>query len=150
MVFKCSMLSTAPLHVPCWHAMRRAATHGCTCSSMPTVIKAYRIVWFCWIALLLLTCFGELGRLYASTSQVTQPVLCLVHWPCALRCIVLCCVAGDRTKEALVAFADSLVPSAGQPYLKHSQLQAAPKTSGCNVAGMHSITSLHALLVYLN
>ena len=43
---------------------------------------------------------------------------------------------GDRTKESLVAFADSLVPSAGQPHLKHGQLKAAPRTPGCNVAGM--------------
>eukprot|EP00882_Tetradesmus_deserticola_P024122 GHRQ01026351.1.p1 GENE.GHRQ01026351.1~~GHRQ01026351.1.p1 ORF type:complete len:372 (+),score=79.39 GHRQ01026351.1:168-1283(+) len=42
---------------------------------------------------------------------------------------------GDRTKDALVAFADSLAPSAGQPYLKHSNLSEAPKTSGCNLAG---------------
>lgn len=42
---------------------------------------------------------------------------------------------GDRTKEALVSFADSLVPSAGQPHRKHTDLQSAPKTSGCNMAG---------------
>lgn len=42
---------------------------------------------------------------------------------------------GDRTKEAFEQFADSLVPSAGQPQLKHAQLKAAPKASGCNVAG---------------
>lgn len=42
---------------------------------------------------------------------------------------------GDRTKDALVAFADSLVPSAGQPHLRHGQLKAAPRTPGCNVAG---------------
>lgn len=43
---------------------------------------------------------------------------------------------GDRTKDSLVAFADSLVPSAGQPHLKHGQLKSAPRTPGCNVAGM--------------
>jgi hypothetical protein len=42
---------------------------------------------------------------------------------------------GDRTKEALVAFADSLVPSAGQPHRKHANLDSAPKSSGCNMAG---------------
>jgi len=42
---------------------------------------------------------------------------------------------GDRTKEALVAFADSLVPSAGSPHTKHALLQAAPRTAGCNLAG---------------
>lgn len=42
---------------------------------------------------------------------------------------------GDRTKEALETFADSLVPSAGQPHLRHGQLKAAPRTPGCNVAG---------------
>jgi hypothetical protein len=43
---------------------------------------------------------------------------------------------GDRTKDSLVSFADSLVPSAGQPHLKHGQLKAAPRTPGCNVAGV--------------
>jgi hypothetical protein len=42
---------------------------------------------------------------------------------------------GDRTKEALETFADSLVPSSGQPHLRHGQLKAAPRTPGCNVAG---------------
>ena len=42
---------------------------------------------------------------------------------------------GDRTKEALVRFADSLVPSAGLPHVRHGQLTAAPKTPGCNMAG---------------
>lgn len=42
---------------------------------------------------------------------------------------------GDRTKEALVAFADSLVPSAGQPHQRHEELAAVPKGTGCNMAG---------------
>ncbi|KAI8472288.1 MAG: protein disulfide isomerase [Monoraphidium minutum] len=42
---------------------------------------------------------------------------------------------GDRTKEALEAFADSLVPSAGMPHQQHGQLTAAPKVHGCNMAG---------------
>lgn len=42
---------------------------------------------------------------------------------------------GDRTKEALVSFADALVPSAGQPHRKHADLASAPKASGCNMAG---------------
>lgn len=42
---------------------------------------------------------------------------------------------GDRTKDALVAFADSLVPSAGSPHTKHALLMAAPRTAGCNMAG---------------
>ncbi len=42
---------------------------------------------------------------------------------------------GDSTLAALTSFADSLVPSAGQPHHKHAQLAAAPKTSGCNMAG---------------
>ena len=29
---------------------------------------------------------------------------------------------GDRTKEALVGFADSLAPSAGMPHAQHGQL----------------------------
>jgi hypothetical protein len=43
--------------------------------------------------------------------------------------------SGDRTKEAFEAFADSLVPSAGQPHMKHAQLKQAPRASGCNLAG---------------
>eukprot|EP00967_Tisochrysis_lutea_P067183 scaffold87708_cov26-Tisochrysis_lutea.AAC.2 len=43
---------------------------------------------------------------------------------------------GDRTKEALLAFADTLVPSAGAPHRKHLHLEAAPKSSGCNMAGV--------------
>jgi hypothetical protein len=46
---------------------------------------------------------------------------------------------GDRTKESLESFADSLVPSAGQPHLRHGQLKAAPRTPGCNVAGQWQI-----------
>ena len=42
---------------------------------------------------------------------------------------------GDRTKEALTSFAESLVPSAGQPHVRHGQLRKAPKTPGCNLAG---------------
>lgn len=42
---------------------------------------------------------------------------------------------GDRTKEALTGFADSLVPSAGQPHRKHADLSSAPTTSGCNMQG---------------
>eukprot|EP00197_Chlamydomonas_leiostraca_P009725 CAMPEP_0202865692 /NCGR_PEP_ID=MMETSP1391-20130828/6300_1 /ASSEMBLY_ACC=CAM_ASM_000867 /TAXON_ID=1034604 /ORGANISM="Chlamydomonas leiostraca, Strain SAG 11-49" /LENGTH=473 /DNA_ID=CAMNT_0049545559 /DNA_START=97 /DNA_END=1518 /DNA_ORIENTATION=- len=42
---------------------------------------------------------------------------------------------GDRTKEALVAFAEALIPSAGQPHRKHHDLSSAPRTSGCNMAG---------------
>jgi len=50
---------------------------------------------------------------------------------------------GDRTKEAFEAFADSLVPTAGQPQLKHEQLKAAPRATGCNVAG--KLTHTHRL-----
>ena len=42
---------------------------------------------------------------------------------------------GDRTKEALVGFADSLIPSAGQPHRKHADLASAPRSLGCNMAG---------------
>ena len=48
---------------------------------------------------------------------------------------------GDRTKEALVRFADSLVPSAGMPHVLHGDLKSAPKTSGCTVAGAAQIAS---------
>jgi len=43
---------------------------------------------------------------------------------------------GDRTKEALLAFADNLVPSAGAPHKKHMHLESVPKGSGCNLAGL--------------
>ena len=42
---------------------------------------------------------------------------------------------GDRTKEALVSFADALIPSAGQPHRKHADLTVSPKSMGCNMAG---------------
>jgi len=51
---------------------------------------------------------------------------------------------GDRTLQALTDFADALVPSAGQPHIKHGKLAAAPKTSGCNMAGLQSIYGLRS------
>lgn len=42
---------------------------------------------------------------------------------------------GDRTKDSLVHFADSLAPSAGMPHARHGQLVAAPTVHGCNLAG---------------
>lgn len=42
---------------------------------------------------------------------------------------------GDRTKEALIGFVDALIPSAGQPHHRHADLESAPKSSGCNLAG---------------
>jgi hypothetical protein len=42
---------------------------------------------------------------------------------------------GDRTKEALVAFGESLVPSAGLPLRKHADIASVPKAGGCNMAG---------------
>eukprot|EP00878_Enallax_costatus_P014548 GHUV01015219.1.p1 GENE.GHUV01015219.1~~GHUV01015219.1.p1 ORF type:complete len:378 (+),score=57.58 GHUV01015219.1:239-1372(+) len=42
---------------------------------------------------------------------------------------------GDRTKEALEKFGDTLVLSAGQPHIKHDNLTAAPRVAGCNIAG---------------
>lgn len=43
---------------------------------------------------------------------------------------------GDRTKEAFETFADTLVPSAGQPQVRHKELKMAPQASGCNIAGV--------------
>lgn len=34
-----------------------------------------------------------------------------------------------------MAFADSLVPSAGQPHRRHADLASSPKAGGCNMAG---------------
>ncbi|MEW5316314.1 MAG: hypothetical protein WDW38_007693 [Sanguina aurantia] len=42
---------------------------------------------------------------------------------------------GDRTKDALLEFAKSMVPSAGLPHRKHAALESSPKSSGCNIAG---------------
>ncbi|GIL67187.1 hypothetical protein Vafri_20620 [Volvox africanus] len=56
---------------------------------------------------------------------------------------------GDRTKESLVAFADSLVPSAGQPHRKHAALAAAPKTSGCNLAGFVMVKKVPGTLTFV-
>lgn len=57
---------------------------------------------------------------------------------------------GDRTKEALTGFADSLVPSAGSPHHRHGLLKAAPKTPGCNLAGENmwwlAVTTVAAVL----
>jgi hypothetical protein len=89
---------------------------------------------------------------FVATLQSTNkhgPVLCCaVLCRAVLCCAVLCCAvlcvqgqhthetySGDRTKEGFETFADSLVPSAGQPHVKHAQLKQAPRASGCNVAG---------------
>lgn len=53
---------------------------------------------------------------------------------------------GDRTKEALLAFADTLVPSAGAPHRKHLHLEAAPKSSGCNMAGFVLVKKVPGML----
>ena len=42
---------------------------------------------------------------------------------------------GDRTKEALIAFADSLIPSAGNPHMHHPETQKMAQHAGCNLAG---------------
>jgi len=42
---------------------------------------------------------------------------------------------GDRTKTAIVAFAESLVPSAGNPHTYHPETQKLTKHDGCNLAG---------------
>ncbi|KXZ55092.1 hypothetical protein GPECTOR_3g247 [Gonium pectorale] len=56
---------------------------------------------------------------------------------------------GDRTKEALVAFADSLVPSAGQPHRKLASLMSAPKTPGCNLAGFVMVKKVPGTLHFV-
>lgn len=43
---------------------------------------------------------------------------------------------GDRTKDALASFAESLVPSAGNPHSKHPLTEKiSSQSSGCNMAG---------------
>lgn len=56
---------------------------------------------------------------------------------------------GDRTKEALVQFADNLVPSAGQPHRKLAGLTAAPKTPGCNLAGFVMVKKVPGTLHFV-
>ena len=45
------------------------------------------------------------------------------------------CCAGDRTKEALIEFAEALVPSAGQPHRYIRGVTRIAKTPGCNLSG---------------
>lgn len=42
---------------------------------------------------------------------------------------------GDRTKEALVKFAESLIPSAGNPHVAHPETQKMTSHAGCNLSG---------------
>lgn len=42
---------------------------------------------------------------------------------------------GDRTKDAMVKFAESLVPSAGNAHGNHPQTKKLTKSTGCNMAG---------------
>jgi len=66
-------------------------------------------------------------QLYLLNS-LHLPLLCLqLHEHEAYR--------GDRTKEALLTFADNLVPTAGEPHRRHAHLESAPKGKGCNMAG---------------
>lgn len=44
-------------------------------------------------------------------------------------------VAGDRTKDALLEFAEALVPSAGQPHRYIRGVTRMAKTPGCNLSG---------------
>lgn len=43
--------------------------------------------------------------------------------------------AGDRTKEALLEFAEALVPSAGQPHRYIRGVTRIAKSTGCNLSG---------------
>ncbi|GMH43496.1 hypothetical protein BSKO_11418 [Bryopsis sp. KO-2023] len=56
---------------------------------------------------------------------------------------------GDRTKGALVSFAESLVPSAGNPHAHHPQTEKRAKSSGCNMAGFVLVKKVPGTLHFL-
>jgi hypothetical protein len=56
---------------------------------------------------------------------------------------------GDRTKHELVAFADSLVLSAGAPHAQKGQLVAAPRVHGCNLAGFVLVNKVPGTLHFV-
>lgn len=56
---------------------------------------------------------------------------------------------GDRTKEALVAFADNLVPSAGQPHHFIRGVTRVAKSSGCALSGFVLVKKVPGTLHFL-
>jgi len=49
--------------------------------------------------------------------------------------------AGDRTKDALLEFAEALVPSAGQPHRYIRGVTRIAKTPGCNLSGAAAVAA---------
>lgn len=56
---------------------------------------------------------------------------------------------GDRTKEAIVKFAESLVPSAGMPHVYHPETQKLSAHAGCNLAGFVLVKKVPGTLHFL-
>ena len=46
-----------------------------------------------------------------------------------------CSFAGDRTEESLLAFADTLAPTAGQPHYYIRGVNRVAKSTGCALSG---------------
>lgn len=56
---------------------------------------------------------------------------------------------GDRTKEALLEFAEALVPSAGQPHRYIRGVTRMAKTPGCNLSGFVLVKKVPGTLHFL-
>ena len=57
--------------------------------------------------------------------------------------------AGDRTKESLLSFADTLVPSAGQPHYYIRGVTRVAKSSGCQLSGFVLVKKVPGTLHFL-
>lgn len=56
---------------------------------------------------------------------------------------------GHRTKDALIEFVESLVPSAGNPRSRHANLKTLSKHNGCNLAGFVLVKKVPGTLHFL-
>jgi thiol-disulfide isomerase/thioredoxin len=56
---------------------------------------------------------------------------------------------GDRTKESLLSFADTLVPSAGQPHYYIRGVTRVAKSSGCQLSGFVLVKKVPGTLHFL-
>eukprot|EP00210_Caulerpa_lentillifera_P006618 g6323.t1 len=56
---------------------------------------------------------------------------------------------GDRTKEAIEKFAESLIPSAGMPHVHHPETQKLSTHAGCNLAGFVLVKKVPGTLHFL-
>ena len=79
--------------------------------------------------------------LWACTSVaavIAYVVRATLHWCVIGRWVLL---VGDRTKEALISFVETLVPSAGKP---HYYVRYLPTSCNCQLS-IHTILSLFHL-----